>query len=97
MPVGRVVIAVGTAGESATPTLLALEVSLVGSLPVGRCTLAKSSDVIDVQCADELTATRLLLGPMPVRTVMALGASEAARCLDAWCPLPIHVAKQDLV
>jgi hypothetical protein len=39
----------------------------------------------------------LLLGPLPCATTMTLPGTEAARCLSAWCPLPLHVAKQDEV
>lgn len=112
LPTGRVVVSVtdgdlasgpdhGTAATAARApppaVVIALEVALDDGILVGHCTAAKPHDTVDIRCADELMATRLLLGPLPCATTMTLPGTEAARCLSAWCPLPLHVAKQDEV
>ena len=53
-------------------------------------------------CADELEATRLILGPAAgtVGTVLHTlppTDSAAATLLDAWLPLPFSIGKMDMV
>ncbi|MFW6255455.1 MAG: GNAT family N-acetyltransferase [Candidatus Sumerlaeota bacterium] len=80
MPDGRVLIGIEDYGT------LVLEVS------GGKTASEKTDGPADIEC-DSLTATRLLLGPLPPASVMELPAS--ASLLQHWRPLPAFWPKQD--
>jgi hypothetical protein len=79
---GRVVVGVAGGG--------AFRLEVAGE----RAVCAPTSDPPDVQ-TDAARLTRLLFGPLPPHLVMPL--PSAGRLLSAWCPLPLHLPRQDTV
>ena len=57
-----------------------------------RC---EASDELADLTLDGRTALRLLGGPLPVSLAADLPESPASALLAAWCPLPLHLPRQD--